>query len=166
MATLFGYGTLSIPEIVKCLTGGSLPTVPGTARGYARYRMKGRTYPGIIAEPHSYTEGVLYEELDAHALEIFNAYEDDIYETRIVPVATRTRIVQAIAYVVPPDNAQLLSRDSWDAQDFMEQHGKRYLRMCRKFRDCYVKDYPNLGAPKEPSRYRSEFPISDFRSRI
>lgn len=166
MATLFGYGTLSIPEIVKCLTGGALPTIPGTARGYARYRMKGRTYPGIVADPNGYTEGVLYEDLDAKALEIFHAYEDDVYETRVVPVATSTHIVQAIAYVVPPDNLQLLSKDPWDAQHFMEQHGKRYLRMCRKFRDCFLKDYPNLGAPKSHPTTRRELPISDFRSRF
>jgi gamma-glutamylcyclotransferase (GGCT)/AIG2-like uncharacterized protein YtfP len=166
MATLFGYGTLSIPEIVKCLTGGTLPTVPGTARGYARYRMKGRTYPGIIADPRGYTDGVLYEDLDAKMLEIFHAFEDDVYETRVVSVATSTHIVQAIAYVVPPGNRQLLSKDSWDAPHFMEQHGKRYLRMCRKFRDCFAKDYPDLGASKDHPENRREFPISDFRSRF
>ncbi len=166
MATLFGYGTLSIPEIVACLTGEVLPTVPGTARGYASFRMKGRAYPGIIADPRGFTEGVLYEDLPPAVLELFNAYEDDLYETTLVPVATSTRIVQAIAYVIPKERRKLLSNDPWDPQQFMERNGKRYLRMCRKFRACFIRDYPNLAHSRAPrAKLRDHrIPDSGFRT--
>jgi gamma-glutamylcyclotransferase (GGCT)/AIG2-like uncharacterized protein YtfP len=137
MATLFGYGTLTIPEVVEALTGRSVTFTPATAQGFARYRLKGRIYPGIVEAQGETTPGVLYTNLDSELMRLLNAYEDEIYQTAVIPVRTNGHVHRSIAYIIPSRHSDHLSRDGWDPEQFMDQHGRQYINMCRNFRRCY-----------------------------
>ena len=137
MALLFGYGTLTIPEVVEALTGRTFATLPAVAQGYARYRLKGRRYPGMVAACGRVTSGVLYTRLDGDVLQLLNAYEDGIYQTTVIPVRTNGHVHRSLAFVIPPVRRDYLSRDTWDPDRFMSQHGREYIAMCRSFRRCH-----------------------------
>ena len=45
---LFAYGTLEIPAVMRAVVGIEPPSVEATLHGYARFLVKGATFPGII----------------------------------------------------------------------------------------------------------------------
>ena len=131
-AHLFTYGTLELPEVFAAVTGQSLDGMPATLNGYARYRLEGEVYPGIIAAEGEGLQGTLYRNLDPEIHRKIDHYEDTCYEKRQVRVTFREGYEWfAMAYVIPDEKSRLLSTRRWDQQQFIEQHLENFLRYIR-----------------------------------
>ncbi|MCB0358703.1 MAG: gamma-glutamylcyclotransferase [Bdellovibrionales bacterium] len=133
--TLFAYGTLMLPEVFREVTGEDLPGESARAVGYHRSLLSGKIYPGMLADPHSVTEGVLYHGVSADSMAWLERFEDKLYERSWITVQDSAgRSCAAFAYIVPEHAAQVLSAEPWDTAAFRVQHLASYLERCRKFR--------------------------------
>ncbi|MFP3874399.1 MAG: gamma-glutamylcyclotransferase family protein [Thiohalophilus sp.] len=131
-AHLFTYGTLELPEVFAAITGRQITGIPAKLSGYARYRLQGEVYPGIVAMPGESLQGTLYPDLDTATHKKIDHYEDTCYEKRRVTVQPGDgRELAALAYVIPEDKSRLLSSRRWDRQQFIEQHLENFLRYIR-----------------------------------
>lgn len=131
-AHLFTYGTLELPEVFAAVTGRQMRGMPATLHDYARYRLQGEVYPGIITTSGESIEGTLYLDLPPALHKKIDHYEDTCYEKRQVSVVTRTgEPVQAMAYVIPDEKSRLLSSQHWDRQRFIDEHLDRFLQYIR-----------------------------------
>ncbi len=86
---LFTYGSLSIPRIMKMLTGKCFITIYVVAFDYACFLLRNKPYPGMIYSKNDMTIGLLYIGVDEPSLKIINSFEDDIYEQREIEVVSR-----------------------------------------------------------------------------
>lgn len=127
-AAVFTYGTLEIGEVLQAVTGHVFPAQRATLRGYARYLMKGKVFPGIVEDAGAETTGTLYLDVDEKALARLDEFEDDFYERRLVGLVTELgEEVQAWAYVVPEGARHLVSDQPWDVQEFSLRHLAKWL---------------------------------------
>ena len=60
-------------------------------RDYARFRVKGESYPGIIPVTDAITEGILYFNVNEFSLEQLDIFEGDLYERIGVRVETEEK---------------------------------------------------------------------------
>lgn len=115
MNTLFVYGTLLDPDLLKRLLGRIPDSAPADLGHHARYTVTGEPYPGLVPEPGTTTSGALLFGLSPTELSRLDAYESDLYDRRTV--VTRTvdgQTCTAYAYVVPRQNRHLLSDQPWE----------------------------------------------------
>ena len=130
MQRLFVYGTLEIPQVVKKLLGKVLPGENAVLKGYARYILVNRHYPGIIRQVNSQVGGVLYHGVTPKYLRLIDRYEDDIYERQKVQVTdSKGQCVEAWAYTIPLRYKKELTGLPWKRENFINQHLKRFLNV-------------------------------------
>ncbi len=123
MLRIFAYGTLGFPEIVHALTGRRFSSRPAVLEGFARYRVRGRSYPGIVPAPGARTAGVLFDGVDLRSLALLDRFEGDLYERREVWVcAGDGPPLAALTYVVAAGRRQCLGREPWDRDRFVARH--------------------------------------------
>lgn len=130
MHRLFVYGTLEFPQIVKKLLGTTLVGEYAELPGFERFLLVKRNYPGIISNPATRVDGVLYHGVTPQYFRLLDRYEDSFYERRRVVVETSQRqSVNAWAYVVPLQHKCELSDKPWDRESFTNTHLKRFLNV-------------------------------------
>jgi gamma-glutamylcyclotransferase (GGCT)/AIG2-like uncharacterized protein YtfP len=118
---LFTYGTLMFPEVMETVAGGRFEGRGATLMGYARYGLWGETYPGLIAQAGSETEGMVYDGLEAVHLGRLDRFEGDWYDRRTVSIqVSGGETIDSDVYVLRDAHRHRLSRDPWDAQRFSE----------------------------------------------
>ena len=66
---LFCYGTLQSPLVMKAVTGQAYEGKEAFLNDWARYRVHGSEYPGIMPQGDSVVSGKLYWGLDEKAIE-------------------------------------------------------------------------------------------------
>ena len=141
MATLFTYGSLSLPEVMKTLTGREFESAEADAQDFDRYLLRGKPYPALVRRDGRNTKGRLYFEVDADTLDVLDKFEDDCYVREEISVTVRggeLLSVSAAAYVLPQEQAKLLSREPWSEEKFRAVYLDNYLRMC----DSFYRKYP------------------------
>lgn len=121
---VFVYGTLLIPDIMREVTGRQYAGTPATLHGYRRYRLRHRSYPGLVAEEGANVEGMLFE-VGPVALAALDRYEDPCYERRTLNVETGDGVYQAYVYVIPDSRRHLVESKEWDID---------YWRRCQRRR--------------------------------
>ena len=132
MIDLFVYGTLQIPEVFQAVTGCLLPAEPARLADHARYRLKGLSYPGLVAEIGAVTEGLLFRRLVPREVAPLDAFEDDFYERLAVCVTTLSgETVKAEAYVVPAASRYRIDPRPWCLDEFRSQSLAAFLDRCR-----------------------------------
>jgi gamma-glutamylcyclotransferase (GGCT)/AIG2-like uncharacterized protein YtfP len=124
---LYSYGTLQLPPIISLIVGRALEGQPATLSGYARYRIAGRVYPGLVEATGGSVSGVLYQGLDAAEMDRLDVYEGPLYERRDLPVEVGGGVTPAWTYVLRPEHAHRLSREGWDLERFQREHLASYL---------------------------------------
>lgn len=61
MTNVFTYGSLMFREVIYALTSiKDYKNARAILRGYSRYQVKGKVYPGITADPQGEIQGVVY----------------------------------------------------------------------------------------------------------
>lgn len=130
--TLFCYGTLQFPAIFEAVTGRPLEGESAVLEGYARFRVRGEVYPGIVEAAGAHVAGVIYSGIDPAALARVDRFEGGMYrrETVRVRVSREGRIVTAETYVVRPRWRVLLTDAPWDPDDFAHRWHDAYVHEC------------------------------------
>lgn len=77
---VFVYGTLMHEDVVRIIINRIPQKFKALLKGYHRYRLKGYVFPGILPTPYREVNGLLYTDINAEELDIFDAFEDDEYE--------------------------------------------------------------------------------------
>lgn len=120
---LFVYGTLMFPEVLEVLLARTPAMEVATLDGWRAAALADRVYPGLVAAPApGAVDGRLLLDLDADEYEVLDAFEDVLYERRILPLADGR---PAMTYVWL-DDALVLPHD-WDAEAFVTDHLPTYV---------------------------------------
>jgi len=99
-----------------------------TLRGYARFTVKGESYPGIVPRTDAATEGVIYFDVDELSLERLDEFEGDLYQrTPVLAEMERGGISDAEAYVIKPKFRDHLSLTEWNVVEFTQKHLEAFL---------------------------------------
>lgn len=134
MAHLFTYGTLEIPEVMEAVTGKSWASAEARTKGFAKFLLKGRIYPGMIAARGAVCSGRVYYHIDRRTLEILDAFEDEVYTRERIDVEVEQgRSMEAYAYLIPPQHRDCLTSTPWKADEFRTRHLVHYLEACKAF---------------------------------
>ncbi|WP_306547233.1 gamma-glutamylcyclotransferase family protein [Desulfobulbus sp.] len=127
-SALFCYGTLQSPLVMKAVTGQAYAGQEATLNNWARFRVRGSEYPGIIRLEDSSVSGKLYWGLNEQAMEKLDAFEGDKYERVIVQVSMIDGSCQeAYAYAIKEDCRKLLSSDPWDFDRFLQNGLEKFI---------------------------------------
>lgn len=104
---LFVYGTLLQPAIMQQVTGRMFPALAASLPGYQCYRLRNRTYTGIIEQANARVNGVVYQ-INQRALRLIDLYEDGCYQRQMLKVNTAKGPVLAHTHVIPSTRRHLL----------------------------------------------------------
>ncbi len=135
---VFAYGTLMLPEIVRALLERVPEGESARIAGYIRHPIRGEAYPGVIAQPGSAVDGVLWHGLRADEMALLDAWEGPYYERRRIAVHPRSALdggpLSAWAWVVLDEQAGVFETGDWSAPAFREQKAALWIESCRDFR--------------------------------
>ena len=130
------YGSLMFGEVMFALLNHDFPSEAVLLTNYARFKMAGKRYPGLIWTPGEKVQGRIYFDLDDDSLDVLDQFEDEAYERKVLEINTQSRgIVSARGYVIPEEGKEFLSADAWSPDEFLEVHLQEYISMCRRFRN-------------------------------
>lgn len=134
MTHVFTYGTLEIPEVMEAVTGRTWVSAEARAKGFAKFLLKTRIYPGMTVVQGSICSGRVYYHIDHGTLEILDAFEDEMYAREHVDVEVEGgRPLQAYAYLIRPQDREWLTSTPWHPEEFKSKHLVRYLEACQTF---------------------------------
>jgi len=128
--SLFTYGTLMFAEVWRRIGIGEFQSQPATLQGFAVYRLRDATLPGMFRTSNGdQTSGLIYHGLDEDVLFELDAYESDLYK-RIAVQATAAdgQVIDCQAYVIPESRRKALTDKPWDATWFKQHELANYLR--------------------------------------
>ena len=109
-------------------TGRHFPSEKAILRNYARFRVKGESYPGIIPVTDATTDGIIYFNVNEFSLEQLDIFEGDLYERTRVRVETEEKeIKNAEAYVIRSKYLGYLSLKAWDVKEFIKKDLEMFL---------------------------------------
>jgi gamma-glutamylcyclotransferase (GGCT)/AIG2-like uncharacterized protein YtfP len=132
---IFAYGTLMIPEVMYAVTTREFRFKNAILRGYARFTVKGESYPGIIPVTDAVTEGIIYFDVDELSLTRLNAFEGDLYQRTPVRVETeKDEILNAETYIIRPEYRGYLSSKKWNVKEFNQKHLEVFLEIYSGFK--------------------------------
>jgi gamma-glutamylcyclotransferase (GGCT)/AIG2-like uncharacterized protein YtfP len=107
-ARLFVYGTLMRAKVVRGLIGRVPAAREATLRGFARCRLRGRTYPGLVGDEGGSVSGMVYE-VTREELDVLDQYEGPDYERVLVEDGEGGRLY---VYLTHSDWAHLVMREA------------------------------------------------------
>ncbi len=132
---IFTYGTLMISDVMCAVTTREFRFKNAILRGYARFTVKGESYPGIIPVTDAVTEGVIYFDVDESSLERLDAFEGDLYQrTPILAEMKGGEICNAEAYVIKPQFSDYFSSKEWNVKEFTRKHLEAFLETYSGFK--------------------------------
>jgi hypothetical protein len=121
---LFTYGTLILPAVVEAVIGRRPDGAAAVLPGFARYRILGEEFPGLVPCEGAMTDGVLYDGLDRHELALTDRFEGAWYERVTAKVSRAGMRVGAFVYVVRQEYRDILSSEPWDMEKYARQFRK------------------------------------------
>lgn len=135
---VFAYGTLMIPQVMQMVTGHQPVCEPALLPGYARYGLRGETYPALVQEAIRATDGVLWRAVDAESLDRLDAFEGDWYERTTVQVLlgdppSEASTTEALVYVLVETQRHRLNHRRWSRDRFETHHLPQFLKDYRGF---------------------------------
>ena len=131
---IFAYGTLMIPDVMCAVTTREFRFMDAILRGYARFTVKGASYPGIIPVTEAVTEGFIYFDVDEFSLERLDEFEGDLYQRIPIQAETeRGKILNAATYVIKPEYRDYLSLQKWDVEEFVQNSLAAFLNTYQGF---------------------------------
>ncbi|ORY79058.1 AIG2-like family-domain-containing protein [Protomyces lactucae-debilis] len=128
----FFYGTLMHPAVLnRVISSTETPAyLPVILPGYARFRVKGQDYPGVIAaqdapegsvaEANVSVAGMLVSHLSSYAIKRLDAFEGDEYTRTSVTVLDGTGKRHNCQMYLYKDSSKL-EATVWDFEDFKRE---------------------------------------------
>ena len=150
---LFLYGTLMDPEIFALVVRQEISNAmrePAILAGYRRGRVKGETYPSLVAAPQKSVTGVAVSDLSDESIDRIRFFEGREYviERVAVRLTATARDVSALAFVATPDTA--VAVNDWEFSAWCASPAKaRDVRLTRAWMKLYGEhayDDPALDA--------------------
>jgi hypothetical protein len=130
-ASVFGYGTLRFPAVLRALLGRIPERSSAQVTGWRAARLPDQVFPALVAAD-AQTAGSLLTGLTPLEWRIIDEWEDDFYDLHeLVLDDGRT----ACAYVCH-DSSETL-RETWDPEDFQRRDLESFLTRCREWRCWY-----------------------------
>jgi gamma-glutamylcyclotransferase (GGCT)/AIG2-like uncharacterized protein YtfP len=127
--SLFTYGTLSFPPVVRRLAGRPLAMEAATLEGFSRHALRGAGYPGIVRERGARVAGVLVHGVWPALLAKLDRWEGAEYARLAVRVETAARgAALAWVYALAPRALARALPGDWDAAAFERRELARWLR--------------------------------------
>ena len=116
---IFTYGSLMFPSVMKAVTGLEFPAKRARVKNYARFKVKGESYPGLTPLEGAVTEGVLYLDVDALSVKRLDDFEWEFYERGGVAADTLDgESLTAHTYLIKAQCRGRLSSAPWDPEHF------------------------------------------------
>ena len=131
---IFTYGSLMFPSVMKAVTGLEFPAKRARVKNYARFKVKGESYPGLTPLKGAVTEGVLYIGVDVLSVRRLDDFEGEFYERGEVAADTldgESLIVHA--YVIKAQYRDRLSSEPWDPERFEANDLRGFMASYRGF---------------------------------
>lgn len=131
---IFVYGTLQFPDIAAAVAGRRLSGRRARLAGFARFQVQRAPYPGIVPQAGTHVSGLLYEDIDAAALERIDAFEGAMYRRQRVTVEPEDGPeddlgpLPAQTYVIRARWRSVLRNRDWDPEAFARDWHAAYLR--------------------------------------
>lgn len=123
-----------IPDVMYAVTTREFRFIDATLRGYARFTVKGASYPGIIPVTDAVTEGIIYFNVDESSLARLDIFEGDLYQRTPIQAETeRGKILNAETYVIKPEHRDYLSLQKWDVEEFVQNSLEAFLTTYQGF---------------------------------
>jgi gamma-glutamylcyclotransferase (GGCT)/AIG2-like uncharacterized protein YtfP len=145
---IFTYGSLMYPAVWRRVVTGEYTGGTATLRGYARRRIRGELYPGLVRSvPESAVEGILYRGVsaaDVAALDRFEG-EGEAYARIRVPVELSDGAVAGAwtyLYLV----SALVEESPWEPERFATRDLARFVESYRP------EGAPDWGSPSTENR--------------
>ena len=117
-----------IADVMYAVTTREFRFVDAILRGYARFMVKGASYPGIIPATNAVTEGIIYFDVDELSLERLDIFEGDLYQRTPIRAETQGgKILNVETYVIKPEHRDYLSLQKWDVAEFIQNSLEAFL---------------------------------------
>ncbi|MBB5911314.1 gamma-glutamylcyclotransferase (GGCT)/AIG2-like uncharacterized protein YtfP [Nocardia transvalensis] len=130
---LFVYGTLQFGPVLEELIGRVPDHDVAVARDWRVAALPGRLYPGLVPRPGRMAGGLILNGLTESEWETVDAFEDEEYVLRPIPVIGEDKPVPT--YIWTAD----VTRNDWHAEAFATDHLPRYLTHCARWRGGQVR---------------------------
>ena len=125
---IFAYGTLMIPSVMHAITARHFRSQKAILRDYARFTVKGESYPGIIPVRGAITEGIICLNVDELSLGQLDTFEGDLYQRTRIRVETEGKgILNTETYVIQSKYLGYLSLKGWDVKKFIKKDLEVFL---------------------------------------
>ena len=133
---VFAYGTLTFAQVMEVVAGKLFEYESGLLAGYVRYGLRGESYPALVPNSSSATEGVLWRDVDAESMSRLDAFEGAWYARTTVQVLMGdppdpASAVDAVTYVLIPSQHHRLNRRRWSRDRFETRHLPQFMRRHR-----------------------------------
>jgi gamma-glutamylcyclotransferase (GGCT)/AIG2-like uncharacterized protein YtfP len=114
MSDLFVYGTLLSKEIWTSIVSGKYSSNSGVLNGYARKKVKGKNYPGLIEQIGSIVEGLIYYDISEDDSKKLDAYEGEEYARNNISVLLESgKNVKCFTYLFKQEYSDRLMKEDW-----------------------------------------------------
>jgi gamma-glutamylcyclotransferase (GGCT)/AIG2-like uncharacterized protein YtfP len=131
---VFTYGSLMIPSVMAAVTGKHFRVLKACLKDYARFKVEGECYPGIVYKMGATTDGVVHCDVDDRSVKLLDDFEGELYKRISVWVEVdRNGTMSAATYVFAHEHLQLLSSEAWDFEEFKKEHLQEFLQSYKGF---------------------------------
>jgi AIG2-like family. len=120
MSNLFVYGTLLSNKIWKSIVTREYSSDSAVLKGYARKKVKGKNYPGLIEQDGSVVEGKIYYDVFEEDFGKLDAYEGEEYARKKVYVLLESaKNVECFTYLFKKEYFGRLTKNEWALIGFL-----------------------------------------------
>jgi gamma-glutamylcyclotransferase (GGCT)/AIG2-like uncharacterized protein YtfP len=127
--SLFVYGTLLFPDLVRALIGRVPECTAASVAGWRAAALPGRAYPGLVRAAGATAGGLLLTGLTAAEWRVIDAFENGGYDLTEVTLVDGRR---GWAYTWAEGIAPL--PENWSAEEFAARHLADYVTRCATLR--------------------------------
>ena len=122
------------PSVMKAVTGREFPSRKARVKNFARFKVKGESYPGLTPLEGAVTEGILYRGVDALSVKRLDDFEGELYERTEIPAHTlEGESLTAQTYVIKAQYRDRLSSKEWDPTHFEKADLLEFMNTYRGF---------------------------------
>lgn len=128
--SVFVYGTLQYPKILKALLGRVPVSEHAIVKGYVRYGVKGEPFPAVVQCHDGEVPGLVLSGLDQTEMDILDEYEGEQYAKRSVDALIDGKHVrETLIYVWKDEYNEWLDGKEWNREAFETIHFEDYFAM-------------------------------------
>lgn len=134
-AHVFVYGSLMFEQVWEQVVLGKYQATTATLADYARYAVKGQTYPGVIPEAGKRVKGLVWLSVEQSDIALLDAFEGPEYSRQAVELESDVGM-RMPAQVYIWKNPLQLEPNPWSLKSFMEVGLERFM-------GSYVEEWKN-----------------------